>query len=139
MVNGARKLRELRTAADKAAKAVREEEDRQRHAYNDALEALYEETLQTVSRAGWVVGESTRKHVRMIKARPGWASKDVMVLTFAHAEEFAPDLYEDLTGNCVELTEMATGHTCRFNHPPHPRMWGALVETYMGLASPPDQ
>jgi ubiquinone/menaquinone biosynthesis C-methylase UbiE len=132
-------LKDLRAEAHAARQAVIEEENRQRDAFNGALDALYDRVLPVVGKTGWVVSEENRKHVRMIRARPRWASQHAMLLTFAFAEADTPDLYEDLTANVVGLTDLATGHECRFNHPPHADMLLALVQAYMRLASPPDQ
>lgn len=128
------RLKSLRETADRAHRAVRAEEDRQRHAYNYALDALYDELERVVGGSGWVTGQGSRKYVRLIKARPGWAAADTLELGFAFAEEFSPDIHEDPLNTAVSVTWLPSGEMCRFTQPPALPVLKAVVEAYMKLA-----
>lgn len=137
-MNGARKLSELRAAANKAARAVRDEEDRQRNAYNDALAELHKEMGELIGRAGWVVSQRSRKHVAIISARPEFGGKEALLrLEFTHAEADTPDIYEDALNTAVCVVWTPTGEMCRFTKPPQLAVLAAVVEAYMVLVPAP--
>ncbi|MFF9265850.1 hypothetical protein [Streptomyces longwoodensis] len=121
-------MKELRRKAEQAHRAVIEEEDRQRDAYNDALSHLHELVTARLTGGRWVVSERSRKHTAIIGARPDWVSGETLVVQFHHAEADTPDLYEDLCGVSVEVIEVATGHAIRFNHAPHADVLMAVVD-----------
>lgn len=134
---GAEKLKELRDKAFRAERAVREEEDRQRQEYNDALTELHEQVERHLADAGWVVELSTRKHEQCIET---WPDEDVphrLKLWFAFSGENTPDLYEDETAKSVELAWLPVGETCRFNCPPPWSVLEATLGAYMALAVAP--
>lgn len=138
-MEGARLLKKLRDEEFRARQAVTAEEDRQRDAYNEALHRLREAVAGRLADGRWVTGERQSRHERVIRARPGWASKDALRVTFVHAEESTPNLFEDRGARCVEVADLTTGHAVWFNPAPHPDVVMAVVGAIMELMSPPDR
>lgn len=139
-MKGLKKLNELRAQAHRAQQAVTAEEDRLRNEYNGALDTLYERVEAVLDGARWTVQRTERRMGnKILRARPGWATKDALHITFMFAYEESPDRFENLMATAVEVSEPAGGEVCRFQSPPHPDVLLAVVRAYMDLMSPPER
>jgi hypothetical protein len=133
-------LSKLRADAERAARAVVEEEDRQRNAYNDTLTVLQRELTAAVATLSWVVREDPqdRRFVATVAARPGWADgKDMLHVRFHYALESAAGIFEDPRATAVEVVWLPSGERCLFPQPPHLSVLDAVVRAFVKLPARP--